>query len=364
MKSSALILIALSSVLLTAFADPKVEFFTLENDHGMKVEITNYGGIISKIIVPDRYGKFADVALGYNTIEEYQKKNPFFGAIVGRYGNRIANGRFSLDGKTYTLVTNNKPNGIPCHLHGGTQGFDKHVWDAQPTQSENAKGLILGRRSPDGEEGYPGKLDLKVTYWLNQQNEIRIEYFATSDKATPINLTNHSYFNLKGEGRGNILDHILSINASRYTPVDAGLIPTGERAHVADSPFDWRTPHAIGRDIDSDHQQIQYGGGHDHNFVLDKSEPDALTLAATVYEPISGRVLEVLTTEPGVQFYSGNFLNGSLVGNSGKPYPIRSGFCLETQHFPDSPNQSAFPNTILRPGETYTSTTIYRFSTQ
>ncbi|MBT5168501.1 MAG: galactose mutarotase [Opitutales bacterium] len=342
----------------------KAETFQLQNDNNLKAEITNYGGIITKIIVPDRNGNFADIALGYNSVAEYQKATPYFGAIIGRFGNRIANGSFKLEGKTYNLVKNNEPNGVACHLHGGTKGFDKVVWSAKRISKNGEKGLMLARRSPDGEEGYPGNLDVTVTYWLTNSNELRIEYAASTDKATPLNLTNHSYFNLKGEGNGTILDHILSINASRFTPVNQGLIPTGELAPVGNTPFDWRTPHSIGRDIDSKHQQIVYGLGHDHNFALDKSEPESLTLAATVYEPTSGRVMEVLTTEPGIQFYSGNFLDGSLTGKKEIPYERRSGFCLETQHFPDSPNQPSFPSAILHPGDEYTSTTIYRFSTQ
>lgn len=342
----------------------QIETFQLKNDNGLKVEITNYGGIITKIIVPDRNGDFADIALGYNTVSEYQKATPYFGAIIGRFGNRIANGSFKLGGKTYNLVKNNEPNGIACHLHGGTKGFDKVIWNAKRINKKGEQGLTLTRRSPDGEEGYPGNLDVTVTYWLTNSNELRIEYAASTDKATPLNLTNHSYFNLKGDGNGTILDHILSLNASRYTPVDQGLIPTGELAPVDNTPFDWRTPHSIGRDIDSTHPQIVYGLGHDHNFALDKSEPKTLTLAATVYEPTSGRVMEVLTTEPGIQFYSGNFLDGSLTGKSGKPYEFRNGFCLETQHFPDSPNQPSFPSSILHPGDEYTSTTIYRFTTK
>ena len=337
-----------------------IRLYTLTNNHGMTVKVTNYGAIVTSIMVPDRDGKIADITLGYNSVEGYINAvdRPYFGAIVGRYGNRIAKGRFSIDGETYKLATNNDEN----HLHGGNVGFDKVVWDAKPVSSDGCDGIELIYLARDGEEGYPGNLSVKVLYQLSNNNELIIQYHATTDKATPINLTQHTYFNLKGEGEGTILDHELLLNAKRYTPVDKGLIPTGKLAPVAGTPFDFTSPKAIGRDIGQEHQQLEYGLGYDHNFVLDGNE-GTMKLAARVYEPTSGRVLEVQTTEPGVQFYCGNFLDGTLKGKSGKPYVHRGGFCLETQHFPDSPNHAEFPSTILRPGEQYKTKTVFKFST-
>ena len=340
-----------------------IKLYTLTNRSGMTIKVTNYGAIITSILVPDRDGKLADVALGYDRVEDYMNAvdKPYFGAIVGRYGNRIAKGEFSIDGQTYSLATNNGEN----HLHGGVIGFDKVVWDAQPAKGNDWSGLELSYLAKDKEEGYPGNLRIKVTYKLTNRNAVVVEYHATTDKATPVNLTQHTYFNLKGEGEGDILDHELTLNAKKYTPVDEGLIPTGELASVAGTPFDFTSPKSIGRDIDQDHQQLEFGLGYDHNFVLDKvGNPNGNTLAARVYEPGSGRVLEILTTEPGIQFYCGNFLDGRLKGKSGRPYVHRGGFCLETQHYPDSPNQPTFPSTILKPGDEYKSTTVFQFSTK
>ncbi len=336
-----------------------IKLYTLSNPSGMTVKISNYGAIITSIIVPDRDGKLADVALGYNRVEDYINAvdKPYFGAVVGRYGNRIANGQFSLDGETYKLLKNNGDN----HLHGGAIGFDKVVWDASFDQDKNT--LKLSYLAKDKEEGYPGNLQLSVTYQLTDENALVVDYWATTDKATPINVTQHTYFNLQGEGTGQILNHELMLNAKKYTPVDQGMIPTGEIAWVSGTPFDFTTAKPIGRDIGQSHEQLEFGLGFDHNWVLDRVG-QGLTLAARVVEPISGRVLEIHTTEPGIQFYCGNFLDGRLIGKSGKPYVHRGGFCLETQHFPDSPNQSQFPSCILRPGEPYHSQTVFTFSTQ
>jgi aldose 1-epimerase len=341
----------------------EVFLYTLCNNNGMKVDITNYGAIVVRLFIPDKQGKLADVVLGYNTLTQYVADSPYFGCIVGRFGNRIAHGRFSLDGKEYQLATNNEPGGIPCHLHGGLKGFDKRVWEAKPVSDPEKPGIEMRYLSKDGEEGYPGNLDVTVCYRLSDKNELIIEYMAKTDKATSVNLTQHSYFNLKGEGNGDILDHILMIQADHFTPVNKGLIPTGVIQSVTDTPFDFTSPHAIGEFINAKDEQIQFGGGYDHNWVLRKKENE-LTLAATVYEPNSGRFMEVWTTEPGLQFYSGNFLDGHIIGKSAKPYHYRSGLCLETQHFPDSPNQPNFPSVILRPTKQYKSTTLYRFSTK
>ena len=344
----------------TADGQP-VTIFTLTNANGMKARVMNYGAIVVSLEVPDRNGDKADVVLGYNSLAEYIEATPYFGAIVGRYGNRIANGTFTLDDQTYTLAANNEPGGIPCHLHGGLKGFDKVVWDAEPVEGDGKVGLKLHYVSKDGEEGYPGNLDATVFCWLTDDNTLRFDYELNTDKATPVNLTHHGYFNLRGEGNGDILGHMLTIHADRFTPVDKGLIPTGVLQPVAGTPFDFTTPHAIGERVNSDDEQLTFGGGYDHNWVM-REQPGELILAATVEEPESGRVMKVFTTEPGIQFYCGNFLDSSNVGKSGIAYAHRTGFCLETQHFPDSPNQPNFPSTILRPGETYQSTTEYRFS--
>jgi aldose 1-epimerase len=335
--------------------------YTLTNASGVRADITNYGAIVVRLFVPDRTGRLDDIVLGYNSVADYARFTPYFGAIVGRVGNRIAHGRFTLDGRNYSLATNNTPNGVPCHLHGGNVGFDKVLWSARPGVVNGAPTLELGYRSADGEEGYPGNLDVTATYTLGADNSLRVDYRATTDRATPVNLTQHSYFNLKGEGRGDILDHVLQLKASRFTAVNAGLIPTGELAPVAGTPFDFTTPHRIGDRVDAPHGQLKFAGGYDHNWVLD-SQSGQLSLAATVAESSSGRTLEVWTQEPGIQFYCGNFLDGSATGKSGQPYPFRSGLCLETQHYPDSPNQPGFPNTILRPGEAYQTATVFKFS--
>lgn len=334
-----------------------VERFTLTNAHGMEVQAMTYGGIILRLHVPDRTGQPGDVVLGYDTLAEYLAANPYFGAIIGRYGNRIAQGRFSLDGQAYTLARNNGPNA----LHGGVKGFDKVVWQAEPFQNAEAVGIIFTYTSPDGEEGYPGTLTATVTYTLTNANELIFDYHATTDKPTPVNLTQHSYFNLAGQG--DILGHELMLAADEFTPVDSTLIPTGELRNVAGTPFDFTRPTAIGARIDAEDEQLRAGGGYDHNFVL-RTSTEPLKLAARVYEPTSGRVMEIRTTEPGLQFYSGNFLDGTLTGKGGQVYQHRTGFCLETQHFPDSPNQPSFPSTILRPGQAYRSRTVLTFSVQ
>lgn len=335
----------------------KAYTYMLVNAHGMTVKITNYGGIVTQLFVPDRNGNFDDVVLGYNNLEQYIEDSPYFGALIGRYGNRIGGAEFTLDGVTYELAANDGPN----HLHGGIKGFDKVFWDAEVMGTDEGPALKLTYLSEDGEEGYPGSLHCTVIYTLTNDNELVIDYRATTDKATPVNLTHHSYFNLTGCKR-DILGHRLMINADKFTPVDQGLIPTGEILSVKGTPMDFTEPHAIGARIDADYHQLEYGGGYDHNWVLNKKGKRAMSLAARVYEPSSGRLMKVFTTEPGLQFYSGNFLDGSLTGKYGKVYEHRYGFCLETQHFPDSPNKPQFPSTILRPGETYKTRTIYRFS--
>ncbi len=331
--------------------------YTVTNANGVQMQVTNYGGIITSLRVPDRDGNLADVVLGYDSLASYLDETPYFGALIGRYGNRIAGGRFTLDDTTYTLALNNGPN----TLHGGEKGFDKRLWDAQPFSTDSTAGIVFTRRSPAGEEGYPGNLDARVTYTLTNDNRLIFDYEATTDRATPVNLTQHSYFNLAGGG--DILGHELMINADAFTPVDSTLIPTGEIRPVENTPFDFRQPTAIGARIDADDEQIRFGPGYDHNFVLN-GQPGEMKIAARVYEPTTGRVLEIRTTEPGLQFYSGNFLDGTLVGKGGTAYQYRTGIALETQHFPDSPNQAAFPSTILRPGETYQSRTVYSFSTR
>lgn len=339
----------------TADGQP-VDLFVLTNAKGMQASITNYGGTVTALTAPDSKGQFGDVVLGFDALEPYLAGHPFFGCLVGRYGNRIAKGTFTLDGKKYELAKNNGEN----HLHGGKKGFDKAVWKAETLKTKDGPALKLTHVSKDGDEGYPGTLSVTVTYTLTNQNELRIDYLATTDKATPVNLTNHSYFNLAGPGNGDILAHEMQINADRFTPVDAGLIPTGELRSLSGSPLDFRKPVAIGKRIDQDDEQVRFGKGYDHNYVLNK-RGNELSLAARVHEPTTGRILEVLTTEPGVQFYCGNFLDGKQTGKGGKAYKHRYGFCLETQHYPDSPNQPAFPSTVLKPGNEYRTTTVYRF---
>lgn len=341
-----------------------VDLYTLTNGNGVSMQVTNYGGIITSLHVPDRDGARDDIVLGFDSLssytsDAYRAANPYFGALIGRYGNRIAGGEFTLNGDTYTLETNDGPN----HLHGGDEGFDQVVWRSESFEEDQQVGLRLRHTSPDGHGGYPGRLDVEVTYVLTDGNELQVEYRATTTEATPVNLTQHSYFNLDGAGAGTILDHELMINADRFTPVDSTLIPIGELRPVEGTPFDFTEPTPVGARIDADHRQLEYGGGYDHNFVLTSEPLDTLRLAARLYEPDSGRLLTVRTTEPGVQFYSGNFLDGSFTGK-GETYEHREGLALETQHFPDSPNQPEFPSTILRPDETYTSRTVYSFSTR
>ncbi|HVU25354.1 MAG TPA: aldose epimerase family protein [Opitutus sp.] len=337
------------------------QLFTLENASGFRADISDYGGVVVRLLAPDRNGQLADVILGLPDAAAYQAKSPFFGALIGRYGNRIAHGKFTLDGLTYSLPLNDHPGDTPCSLHGGTTGFDKVIWQARPMIVAGNPTLVLTYVSRDGDQGYPGRLVAEVTYTVTPQNELRIDYKATTTKATPVNLTNHMYFNLRGEGNGTVLDQVLTIHAAHMTPVNAGLIPTGEIAPVAGTPFDFTTPHAIGERIGADNEQLKLGGGYDHNWVLD-NQGGTLAPAATVSDPQTGRVLEVLTDQPGVQCYTGNFLDGTITGIGGKSYVHRGAFCLETQHYPDAPNHPEFPSTILRPGETYRSTTIYRFS--
>ncbi|QNP54196.1 galactose mutarotase [Hymenobacter qilianensis] len=333
----------------------EVQLYTLTNSHGLQAKITNYGGTLTSLLVPDKSGKLGDIVLGFDNVSGYQspeyvKSGPYFGALIGRYGNRIKGGKFTLDGKEYKLATNNGAN----HLHGGVKGFDKVVWQAQPGSSADGQNLTLTYTSKDSEEGYPGNLNVQVVYTLTNDDALRIDYTATTDKATPVNLTNHSYFNLNHGTAKDILSHQVTLNADRYTVVDAGLIPTGELRPVTGTPFDFTTPHAIGERIG------QVEGGYDHNWVL-KGTGSGMRQAAMVYEPTSGRTLTITTDQPGVQFYTGNFLDGTLTGKGGTKYVKNGGFCLETQHFPDSPNQPKFPSTILKPGETLRSSTVHQF---
>jgi aldose 1-epimerase len=332
-----------------------IERYTLVNTRGLEADIMTYGGIVTALRVPDRHGNLGDVVLGFGSLSPYLSEHPYFGAIIGRYGNRIAKGRFELNGKSYRLSCNNGPN----HLHGGPNGFHRRIWNAQADETADGPRLKLSYQSRDGEEGYPGNLAVSVEYTLTEQDELRIDYTATTDQDTLVNLTNHSYFNLAGEG--DILDHELELIASRFLPVDETLIPIGELRAVSGTPMDFTTARPIGGRIADDDEQIRYGLGYDHTWVLDHAR-GSIELAARVYAPTTGRVMEVLTTQPGLQFYSGNQLDGSLIGKSGIAYTQHGGLCLETQHFPDSPNHAQFPSTVLRPGEEYRHTTIYRFS--
>jgi aldose 1-epimerase len=338
----------------------QVTLYTLTNANGMEVQLTNYGGIITSVLVPDRDGNLENVTLGFDNLDAYLEGHPYFGNITGRYANRIARGTFDIDDEDFYLALNNGPN----TLHGGDKGYDKVVWTAEEVSGDGEVGVKLSRVSPDMEEGYPGNLTVEVTYTLTDNDEIRIDYHATTDEPTVVNLTNHAYWNLDGDGSGTSEDHLLTLMASNYTPVDANLIPTGEIAPVADTPMDFTSPHPIGERIRDDFEQLVLGRGYDHNFVLDRSGPDdtSLIVAAIVEEPDSGRTLTISTTEPGIQFYSGNFLDATEIGAAGKMYRQGDAFALETQHYPNSPNEPDFPSTLLEPGGEFNSTTIYAFS--
>lgn len=337
-----------------------VELYTLRNTQGAEACISTYGGVVQKLLMPDKHGKFADVVLGYDTVDGYAGTNcPYFGALVGRYGNRIGGATFNLEGKTYTLAKNNNGNS----LHGGVIGFNKVVWTAKPSVGAHGPQLVLAYVSKDGEEGFPGNLEVTALYTLTEHNELKLEFTARTDQPTVVNLTHHSYFNLAGQGNGDILNHVLYINADQTTPVDSGLITTGAFADVTGTPFDFRTPTPIGARINDPDPILQYGPGYDHNWVINKPLGQ-LGLMARVVEPISGRVLEVLSDEPGLQFYTGNFLDGSITGKEGKVYQRRNAFCMEPQHYPDSPNKPNFPSVELKPGQTFRNTIVYKFSVE
>jgi aldose 1-epimerase len=337
--------------------DKKVSLYNLKNDNGVVCQITNYGARVVTLFVPNKDKKRTDVVLGLESIDQYLKNGEYLGAIVGRYGNRIANGKFSLDGKTYSLFKNNGPN----TLHGGKKGYADVVWDAHAYITTNGEDAIeLSYLSKDGEEGFPGNLQIKVTYTLTEANELKIEYWAQTDAATVLNLTNHAYFNLKGAGNGDIFSHNLTLFADNFTPTDSTLIPTGKIQNVANTPMDFRTPHTIGERINENTIDLKYGLGYDHNWILNKKSNE-LTLAANVLEPSTGIEMKVFTTEPAIQFYSGNFLDGKIIGKEKKQYNHRTAFCMEAQHYPDAPNHANFPSTVLKPGDTYTQTTIYQF---
>lgn len=337
--------------------DNRMELYTLTNSNGMKATITNFGGKVVSLMVPDKNGKLADVVLGYDSIAQYPGGNPYFGAIIGRFGNRIAGGLFTLDGEEFKLATNNGSNA----LHGGPGGFHNVLWKARPFKNEVGEGLELTYESRDGEEGYPGHLRATVIYLLSNENELIIAYDATTSKPTVVNMTHHSFFNLKGEGNGDILGHQFEIFAEKYLPVDSTLIPTGEIRSVKDTPFDFLKPHTAGERINGNDIQLKYGNGYDHCWVINQAFPGEMVLMARVTEPESGRTMELLSTEPGLQFYSGNFLSGKDIGKGGKSYEFRSAFCLEAQHYPDSPNKPEFPSTVLKPNDHYNQRTIYRF---
>jgi aldose 1-epimerase len=336
-----------------------VEIYTLRNSKGAEARIMTYGGIVQSLSMPDRHGHFADVVLGYDTLDGYLTNSPYFGALIGRYGNRIANGKFTLEGKTYTLATNNPPN---C-LHGGLVGFDKVVWTARPMETTHGPALILTYVSKGGEENFPGNLAVTAVYTLTDDNELKLEYTATTDAPTVVNLTHHSYFNLAGQGKGDILNQVVYINSDMITPVDSTLIPTGKFEDVTGTPFDFRKPMAIGARINAPDPELQYGPGYDHNWVINKPLGQ-LGLMAQAEDPASGRVMQVWSDQPGLQFYAGNFLDGTIVGKGGAVYQRRNAFCMEPQHYPDSPNHSNFPTTELKPGETYYNTIIYKFSVE
>ncbi len=334
-----------------------VDIYTLRNDEGAEARIMNYGGVVVSLKMPDKNGHFDDVVLGYDNLESYLKNSPYFGALIGRYGNRIGGAKFTLDGATYTLATNDGPN----MLHGGFKGFDKRVWTARARKSADGPQLVLSYLSKDGEEGFPGNLNVTATYTLTQDNDLRLEFRAVTDKDTVLNLTHHGYFNLAG--KGDILSHVVMIPADRFTPVDSTLIPTGELRPVENTPFDFRTPTAIGARIAQDDEQLKFGKGYDHNWVVNRKAGE-LVLMARVTEPATGRVMEVWSTEPGLQFYSGNFLDGTITGKGGWVYAHRNAFCMEPQHFPDSPNKPDFPTVELKPGEVFSNVILYRFSVQ
>jgi aldose 1-epimerase len=340
-------------------ADGKDVFlYTLTNKNGLELSATNYGGTVVSFRVPNKTGAMTNVVLGYDNLESYFKHGLYFGAIIGRYGNRIANAQFTLNGKTYPLAANNGPN----NLHGGPNGFDRVVWDVRELKTEHAAGLEFHYISKDGEEGFPGTLDVIVVYWLTNDNEFKIEYSAITDKPTVVNMTNHTYWNLAGENSGNVLNQQMHIHARYYTPVNSALISKGILKPVAGTPLDFTVPTAIGKHIDDACEQITFGAGYDHNYVVNRTVQGTMEPAATVYSPDTGIVLDVSTTEPGVQFYSGNYIGGDFLGTGNKPYIRRSGFCLETQHYPDSANQTQFPPVVLSPGQAYSSATIYKFS--
>ncbi len=335
-----------------------VTSYMIENRLGSQIEIIDLGGIITSLVVADKNGDFSDIVLGLDAPQQYINDSPYFGAIVGRYANRIANGKFTIDGNEYSLATNNGPNA----LHGGIVGFDKKIWKAETFENDTSAGIKLSLTSPDGDEGYPGTLLAQVEYIFDDKNQLTINYSATTDKATVLNLSQHTYFNLDGHASGSIESLELMLNASRYTPVDQTLIPTGKITPVENTPMDFRIPKPIGQDINNDFEQLQFGGGYDHNWALDKTGENGVSLAARVVSPKSGRMLEVYTDQPGIQFYTGNFLENGRQGKNGTSYGYRGGFCLETQHFPDSPNHDNFPSTLLKPGEEFSSTTIFKFS--